>query len=138
MQQYLIKPSVTIFIITVCLYGLAGACLLFFFKLEGGSILLFLLLVLWLYLDARAFYRANKSISDTLTVNSTEGYIDLNNSHQFNFFTVYTNRSSIIIKLRDKGHRQNLILLADRFRSRNDYLECRYHLIRLNQGINAS
>lgn len=138
MKEYLIKPSFTFLVITVCLYGLAIACLILFYSLEWFTILLSLLLLLWVYIDIRSFYQANKENPETLTVNSTEGYIDLNNSHQFKLFNVYTSRSSIIIKLYDRGRRQNLILLADRFRSSKEYLDCRYQLLRLNQGINAS
>lgn len=138
MKQYLIKPSITYLIITVCLYGLVAACLVLFFGLEWFTVLLSLLAMLWLYVDVRNFLQTNKTMSETLTVNSTDGYIDLNNSHQFKIFNVYTSRSSIIVKLYDKGHRKSLILLADRFRSRNDYLDCRYQLMRLNQDINAS
>lgn len=138
MKQYLIKPSFTFLVITICLYILATACLLLYFNLEWFTILLSSLTILWLYVDLKKFFWANNAVPETLTVNSTEGYIDLNNSHQFKLFNVYTSRSSIIIKLSDKGYRKNLILLADRFRSRNDYLDCRYQLMRLNQGINAS
>ena len=138
MKQYLIKPSFTFLVITICLYILAAACLLLFFNLEWFTILLSLLMILWLYVDLKNFFWTNNVVSETLTVNSTQGYIELKNGHQFKLFNVYTSRSSIIIKLNDKGHRQSLILLADRFRSRNDYLDCRYQLMRLNQGINAS
>ncbi len=138
MKQYLIKPSFTFLVITICLYGFATVCLLLYFKLEWFTVLLSLLLMLWLYLDIKIFMQANKAMPERLTVNSIEGFIEFEIGHQFKSFNVYTSRSSIIIKLSDKGYRKNIILLADRFRSRNDYLDCRYQLMRLNQGINAS
>lgn len=138
MKQYLIKPSFTFLVINICLYGLAAACLLLYFNLEWFTILLSLLMILWLYVDLKNFFWAYNTVPKTLTINSTEDYIDLNNSHQFKIFNVYTSRNSVIIKLNHKGHRQSLVLLEDRFQSRNDYLDCRYQLIRLNQEINAN
>lgn len=141
MKQYSIKPSITVFVITVSLYILAVSGLLIYFHLNWFAILLSLLLILWLYRDIRDFSRAFKIAPEKLTVNTVEEYIELNvsnNCHQFKTFNVYTNRSSIILKLIKEGNRHSLILLPDRFKSRRDFLDCRYQIMQLNQSINAS
>ncbi len=139
MNQYQLKPSLALLIVTIALYILFAFGLLVFIEFDWIATLLLLLALLLSY-DAFADHYKAKRVSETLALIPLTGTVEhkiAGERHQFETFKVYTNRWSVILKLTSHGYRQNIIFLPDRFYSKHDYLDFRYRLIHLEQDVNA-
>jgi len=141
MKQYSLYPSPTLLSITMALYLLACLGLLVYFNTSVLTVLTILLILLLVVTEIKKFISTRKQkpelISLFLSTNEIEWAPD-GDSQLFTEYSVYTSRWGMVLKLRRRWARYNLILLADRFQDKNEYLDFRYQLIHLKQVINAS
>ncbi len=139
MNQYQLRPSTSLLIVTIALYVLFTFGLLVFFEVDWITALLLLLAALLSYTAFRDYFQAEKA-DETLALFPLTGTVEheiAGQSRQFETFKVYTNRWSVILKLTNHGYRRNLIFIPDRFYSKHEYLDFRYRLIHLKQEVNA-
>ncbi len=139
MNQYQLRPSVSLLLVTIALYLLFAVGVLIFFEFGWVAGLLLLLALLLCYTAFADHYGAKKT-HEVLVLVPSSGTVEHKISgecRQFETFKVYTNRWSIILKLTDRGYRRNLIFLPDRFYSKHDYLDFRYRFLHLEQDVNA-
>ncbi|MCP4487067.1 MAG: hypothetical protein GY820_07080 [Gammaproteobacteria bacterium] len=140
MNQYQLRPSTSLLLVTLALYILFACGLLVFFEHDWIAALLLLLTVLLGYTTFKDHFQAGKT-HETLVLfplSCTVEHEIGGQCRQFESFKAYTNRWSVILKLTNDAHRRNLILLPDRFYSKHDYLDFRYRLIHLEQDVDAS
>ena len=141
MKQYSLYPSPSLLFITMFLYLLACFCLMVYFNNSGLALLAMLLIVLLLFAEIRNFAKARRQEPELISLSSSTNEIEWTSGADKQLFTqysVYTNRWGMVLKLKSRRARYHLILLADRFRDEDEYLDFRYQLIHLKQVINAS
>ncbi|MCP4187694.1 MAG: hypothetical protein GY763_08855 [Gammaproteobacteria bacterium] len=139
MNQYQLKPSSSLLIVTIALYILFTFGLLIFYEFDWISALLLMLAGLLSYTAFKDYSQAEKANEILALIPSTgtvEHEID-GQSRQFETFKVYTNRWSVVLKSTNRGYRQSLVFIPDRFNSKHEYLDFRYRLIHLKQDVNA-
>ena len=141
MKLYHLYPSATLLFINLGLYLLACFSLLLYFSLTGLTVLAIMLILLLAYTDIKKYLASRKLDPDLITLRLSTGEIEwksIDNSRSFNAYTVYNSRWGMVLKLKNRWVRYNLILLADRFKDENEYLDLRYQLIHLRQVMNVS
>ena len=141
MKQYHLYPSATLLFISIGFYLLACFSLLLYFPLTGLTVLAIMLILLLAYADTKKYLTSRKLNPEMITLHLLTGVIEwksTDNSRSFTAYTVYNSRWGMVLKLKGRWVRYNLILLADRFKDENEYLDLRYQLSHLRQVINAS
>ena len=141
MKQYQLNPSPSLLIFTIALYLLACLGLLLYFNLTALSVLTVVLILLLLYSEIRKFIEIRKRNPVLISLRLSTGEIEWvakDNSQLFTRYSVYNSRWGMVLKLKSRWARNNLILLTDRFQHKNEYLDLRYQLIHLKQVMNVS
>ena len=141
MKQYHLYPSATLLLITLGLYLMVCLSLLLYFALTGVTVLAILLVLLLAYTEIKQHLKSRKLSPELISLRFTTDEIEwqsIDNCQLFTGYTVYNSRWGMILKLKNRWVGYNLILLADRFKDRNEYLDLRYQLSHLKQVINAS
>lgn len=141
MVKYQLKPSLTLLCINLCLYLLAAIALLVYYEFGLISLMLFFLTILLFIYNLFHYRQEIKSSPKILSLNLSSALIEwqmADNYRQFTEYSVYTCRWGMILVLKQSSFRRHIILLADCFDNNYEYLDLRYHLIRLNQVIHAS
>jgi len=141
MVKYQLKPSLTLLCINLCLYLLAAIALLVYYEFGLISLMLFFLTILLFIYNLFHYRQEIKSPPKILSLNLSSALIEwqmADNYRQFTEYSVYTCRWGMILVLKQSSFRRHIILLADCFDNNYEYLDLRYHLIRLNQVIHAS
>jgi len=141
MKQYYLYPSTVLMFFIIGLYALACLGLLLFFAMDVFTALAMMLITLLAYLEIKKYNASRKTDPELITLRLSTGEIEWqsnDDSRIFTRYTVYNSRWGMILKLKKRWLRYNLILLADRFKDDNEYLDLRYQLSHLKQVINAS
>ncbi len=141
MLEYQLKPSLLLLRFNLGLYFLSIIVLLVHYPISYITVLLFLLSILLITHEWVIYRKINGQSPESLSINISSSVIEWqinNNIHQFAAYSVYTCRWGIILVLKQSKFRKSMILLADRFKNHHEYLDLRFHLIRLNQAIHAS
>ena len=141
MKHYHVYPSATLMLFTIGLYSLACLSLLFYFAVTGITVLPILLILLLAYSEFEKYLVSRKIDPELVTLHISTSEIEWesnDDSRLFTSYTVYTSRWGMVLKLRSRWVRYNLIFLADRFKDKNEYLDLRYQLSHLQQVMNAS
>ena len=100
-----------------------------------------MLILLLAYSEIKKYLASRKLDPDLITFRLSTGEIEwksIDNSRLFTKYTVYNSRWGMVLKLKNRWVQYNLILLADRFKDENEYLDLRYQLSHLKQVMNAS
>ena len=130
MQQYQLKQSSTLNLLTIGLYCLVLVTINVFLHetiLLAASLTVLTLLLL---IHAQSRYKRLSLQGPTiLSLSNSVARVDL--SHQgehlrFEQFRVFSNRWFLILQVRNQHASQNLMLVSDRFNSFNEYLNFRY------------
>ena len=130
MQQYQLKQSSTLNLLTIGLYCLVLVTINVFLHetiLLAASLTVLTLLLL---IHAQSRYKRLSLQGPTiLSLSNSAARVDL--SHQgehlrFEQFRVFSNRWFLILQVRNQHASQNLMLVSDRFNSFNEYLNFRY------------
>lgn len=141
MYEYQLKPSLWLLCFNLGLYCLSLFVLLSYSSMDYLTLLLFFLIVLFAILEWKSYRQAKNTTAESLLLNISSGVIEWqknNNNCQFTAYSVYTCRWGLILVFNQSRFRNSLILLADRFDNNRQYLDLRFHLIRLNQVMHAS
>jgi len=141
MKQYHLYPSATLMFFTIGLYALACFSLLLFFAVTGLTVLAIMLILLLAYSEIKKYLTSRKTEPELITLRLATGEVEwksISDSRLFTRYTVYNTRWGMVLKLKSRWVRYNLILMPDRFKNKNEYLDLRYQLSQLRQGINAS
>lgn len=141
MKQYHLYPSATLMFFTIGLYVLACFSLLHYFAVTSLTMLAMMLVFLLAYCDIKKYLTFRKLSPELITLRLSTGEIEwesIDDSRIFTRYTVYNSRWGMVLKLKSRWARYNLILLADRFKNKNEYLDLRYQLSHLQQVMNAS
>jgi len=141
MKQYQLQPSKLLFSVTLTLYLIALLSLWLNFTLSAMTLLVSTLILLLAYVEVKKYRQQISHHPEWLSLRLVTGEINwksIDSSRSFTEYTVYNSRWGMVLKLKSQWTRYNLVLLADRFKNQNDYLDLRYQLIHLKQDINAS
>lgn len=141
MFEYQLKPSLFLLRFNLGIYCLSFLVILFYNSASYIPLLLVFLLILLIFQEWSSYRQANSCAMESLSINTLTGTIEWQkngNNRQFTDYSVYTCRWGMILVLKQSRFRNSLILLADRFNNQTQYLDLRFHLIRLNQAIHAS
>lgn len=141
MKQYYLYPSATLMLFTLGLYLLVCFSLLLYFAMTSLTVLAMMLILLLACSEVKKFLASRKIDPELITLRLSTGEIEwksIDDSRLFTRYTVYNSRWGMVLKLKNRWVQYNLILLADRFKDENEYLDLRYHLSHLKQVINAS
>ena len=137
MLQYQLIQSSTLNRYSLVLYGLLVVTVgLFSHGVTIISTLLLALSVLLLVKD-QSRYRLLKSQDPTMVIlSNTKSRIVLKeqgNLYQFDRFRLFSTRWFLILQLKNKNESKNIMLVPDRFRTINEYLQFRYQMINMNK-----
>jgi hypothetical protein len=130
MQQYQLKQSSTLNLLTIGLYCLVLVTINIF--LHESIFLAASLTVLTLLLLIRDQSRyQHLRLQDPMIVRLSNSTVRVDPGHQgeylrFEWFRVFSNRWFLILQMRNRHANQNLVLISDRFNSFNEYLNFRY------------
>jgi len=141
MKQFQLKPSLSLLVTTLFLYGFFIVSLYLYFTQTWLTGLLLLLALLLMFREVQYYYQIDKRKSEYLSIDAYNQCIDHQTNgiiRQYKSFKVYTNRWCLTLRLGQRIQNKNLILLADCFQSKGDYLDFRYQLAQLNKGIHAT
>ena len=131
MQQYQLKqsPSLNFFsIILYCLVLLAiGA---FFHRVNLLPALLGVLTALLLFRELYRYQRLKSQDPTIVTLSGSTSRVGVNQL-QFEDFKVFSNRWFVILQMKNEQTSKNMMLVADRFKTIEEYLGFRYQLINL-------
>ena len=142
MQQYQLKQSSTLNLFTIGLYCLVIAAIFIF--LHGMILLavpLALLAILFLFKDQSAYRLLKKHDPTIVTLYDDKTRIELNHPGdrlQYDQFRLFTNRWFLILQMKNKHASKNVMLVADQFRTINEYLRFRYQIINMNRNRHAT
>lgn len=143
MQQYQLIQSFTLNRYALALYGLLVVTVGMFFS-QGVNIVSALLLVLsvLLLVKDQSRYRLLKSQDPTIVIlSNTKSRVVLKeegNLYQFDRLRLFSTRWFLILQLKNEHASKNIMLVPDRFRTINEYLQFRYQMINMNRVQNVS
>ena len=130
MQQYQLKQSSTLNLLTIGLYCLVLVSINIFlhetFYLAASLTVLTLLLLIR---DQSRYQRLRLQDPTIVSLNNSTARVDLSHQGehlQFERFRVFSNRWFLILQMRNQHASQSLMLVSDRFNSFNEYLSFRY------------
>jgi hypothetical protein len=141
MQQYQIRQSSTInqFRITVyCLVFLAIGIFLHGLVLTGS---LTLLTALLLFRDQTRYNYIKSQDPTIVTLRDDSTRVELNHrgDHlRFEQFRLFSNRWFLILQLKNEQASKNIMLVSDRFKTINEYLQFRYQIINMSNKQHAA
>ena len=137
MLQYQLIQSSTLNRYSLALYGLLIVTIgTFLHELDFVPVLLLVLSVLLLVKD-QSRYRLLKSQDPTIVIlTNTKSRIELKeegNLYQFDRLRLFSTRWFLILQLKNASESKNIMLVPDRFRTINEYLQFRYQMINMNR-----
>jgi len=141
MKQYHIKPSLTLLNTILVLYGLFVTGLVLHFEWTWSTSLLLVLALLLLLFEIQLYYEGTGKKTEFLSIDLTNMQIKHEISginRKYEGFSVYTNRWWLALKLGQRFQGKYILLLADCFQSKNEYLDFRYQLIQLKKEIHVT
>jgi hypothetical protein len=137
-KQYPVYQSRLARSFLLAIYGVSILAVVIFISSAWLKILLSLLLFLLLVVDLQ---RLNNNRAETLILNDQTGRIDFAQAQQnegYEQYKLFSNRWFLILQLKNAHSSKNLLLLADRFRSINEYLQFRYQIINMSRNQNVA
>lgn len=131
MQQYQLKQSSSLKFFSLILYCLVLLVIgTFFHQIDLLSALLGVLTALLLFRE-QCRYQLLKSQDPTIvTLSDSTPRLGVN-QFQFEDFKVFSNRWFLILQMKNEQTSKNMMLVADRFKTIEEYLGFRYQLINL-------
>ena len=141
MKQFQLKPSLSLLVTTLFLYGFFIISLYLYFTQSWLTVLLLVLALLLMFREVQHYYQVDKRKPEYLSIDAFNQRIDHQTAdiiRQYKSFNVYTNRWWLTLRLGQRIQNKNLVLLADCFQSKSDYLDFRYQLVQLNKGIHVT
>jgi hypothetical protein len=122
---------------TLLIYGITFLAVIVFIGSLWLMSLLSLLTILLLLAEMRRYNSSVDGDPMTLTLRDKTGGIEIIERHgneQYGQFQLFINRWFLILQLNNANNHKNLLLLPDRFRSMNEYLQFRYQIINMNRN----
>ena len=131
MQQYQLKQSSSLNFFSIILYCLVLLAIgAFFHRMDLLSALAGLLTMQLLFRELYR-YKMLKSLDPTIvTLSDSTSRVGVNQL-QFEDFKVFSNRWFVILQMKNEKTSKNMMLVADRFKTIEEYLGFRYQLINL-------
>jgi hypothetical protein len=130
MQQYRLKQSSTLSLLTTGLYCLVLVTINIFLHETIFLAASLTLLTLLLLIRAQSRYQRLRLQDPTIvSLSSSTARVDLSyqgEHFRYKRFRVFSNRWFLILQMRNQHTSQNLMLVSDRFNSFNEYLNFRY------------
>ncbi|MHC4221845.1 MAG: hypothetical protein ACYST9_05440, partial [Planctomycetota bacterium] len=103
---------------------------------------LFILLATLLLFREQSRFRLLKSLDPSIvTLHDDSGGVELDHlgdHFRFDQIRIFTNRWFIILKMKNKQVRKNIILISDRFVTLNHFLRFRYQIINMSRNQHAT
>ena len=138
MLQSQIKQSSSLHCLSIILYCVVPVSIaVFLHRMVLLACTLGGLTVLLLYRD-HCRYKLLKSEDPTIvTLSGTTGRVELNRL-QFEQFRIFSNRWFVILQMQNEQTTKNMMFVADRFRTINEYLGFRHQIINMCSNQHAA
>ena len=142
MQQYQLKQSSILNLLSIALYGLVLIAIIVFLREKIFiSVLLAGLTTLLLIRDQSRYRRLKAEDPTLLTLAHSTASIGLDHQGdhlKFEQFRLFSNRWFLILQMSNERVRRNVMLVPDRFNSIDEYLRCRYQIGNMSRLQHAS
>ena len=133
MQQYQLKQSSSLNFFSIILYCLVLLAIgTFFHRMDLLSVLPGLLTMLLLFRKLYRYQLLESQDPTIVTLNDSTSRVGVNQL-QFEDFKVFSNRWFLILQMKNEQTSKNMMLVADRFKTIEEYLGFRYQLINLSR-----